>query len=101
MVRNAGFTPRFDLILTNDDAQDLAQRLRVDQSIISFNLIRLDKHSNLIYRSYRYYQKYTLGTTRDLPIDEITFNSRQLSVMLEFFLQMDGLLLLFTKIFCI
>jgi hypothetical protein len=83
MIRNARFVPRFHLILSEEDVQELTQRLQIDKS-------------SFIHRSYGYYRRYTLEQMQHLPINQTTLNSKQLAVMLEFFLQMDGMLVVFS-----
>ena len=86
-----------DSILFPEDTEEVAQRLKVDKSVIVFNLIRLYHHYETIRRLYGYYRWYVLEERRDLPANETVLNSKQIAVLLEFFLQMDGMLLVFFR----
>ena len=78
--------------LSYDDAQQMAQRLRVDMSIIIFNVIRLRGHCHFLLTIHEYYRRNVLHQP-DMIIKEPVLSSKQMVVALEFYLQMDGKLL--------
>ena len=76
--------------LREQDAVDLASRLRVNMSIIHFNADRLAGHSYYLLALHESYRRDVLGK-KDVALKEPTLNSKRMAVALEFYLQMDGL----------
>ena len=78
--------------LSCDDAQEMAQRLRVDMPIIIFNAIRLRSHCCTLLALHEYYRRNILKQP-DMIISQPVLSSKQMVLALEFYLQMDGKLL--------
>jgi hypothetical protein len=83
--------------LSYEDAQQMAQRLRVDIPIIIFNAIRLRSHCYNLLDLHEYYRRNVLKQP-DMIISEPVLSSKQMVIALEFYLQMDGKLLFFDNI---
>jgi hypothetical protein len=75
--------------LSYEDAQQMAQRLRVDMSIIIFNAIQLRGHCCILLELHEYYRRNILKQPV-MIISEPVLSSKQMVLALEFYLQMDG-----------
>ena len=71
------------------DAENLADRLRVDSLILLFNAERLQIFCVYFLKLYERFQRKILGSA--VPqARELTLDSSQMVILLEFHLQMDG-----------
>ena len=81
-----------DFSISGIDARSLADRLRVDVSIITFNADLLRQHCYYFIELYVELQKTVLGE-RNIDLSGSTLDSKEMALALEYFLQMDGKLL--------
>lgn len=75
--------------LSQEDAQEMAQRLQVDSSIVTFNAFRLRDICTAFLLDYERYQRDVLGKV-NVPSEELQLPSKEMTQVLEFFLQIDG-----------
>jgi hypothetical protein len=75
--------------LSSIDIKELSTRLQVNESIIICNADRLRVICERLLESHLYFRRKILGR-RDVALKEPTLNSKQMSLILEFFLQIDG-----------
>jgi hypothetical protein len=78
-----------EFTLSEYDAQELAVRLNVGLSIITFNAEQL---RSICYTLMAFHESFrrNILQEKDVALQEPTFNSKRMSMALEFFLQMDG-----------
>jgi len=84
--------------LREEDAKELSKRLQVNESIISFNANRLRVICLQLLGTHEYFRRKVL-LCKDGPIKERTLNSKEMALLLEFFLQIDGNFLLLLLLF--
>ena len=75
--------------LSEQDADELATRLQVGKGIIIFNAIRLRGTCPWLFGLHEHFRRNHLHRP-DVALQEPTFNSKQMSLALEFYLQIDG-----------
>ncbi|CAF1512793.1 unnamed protein product [Rotaria sordida] len=75
--------------LSEQDANELASRLQVGKSIITFNAQRLRTICHTLLAFHESFRRYVLCKS-DVALKEPTPNSRQMAMALEFYLQIDG-----------
>ena len=75
--------------LSPKDIQELSTRLQVKESIITGNANRLRVICELLLALHEYFRRNIL-VRRDVALEHPTLNSKQMSLLLEFFLQIDG-----------
>ena len=75
--------------LSEQDANELANRLQVSKSIIIYNAIHLDGICPWLFNLHEEFRRNVLYRP-DVALQEPTFNSKQMSLALEFYLQIDG-----------
>ena len=71
------------------DVEELSTRLQVKESIIIYNADRLRVICLRLFGVYQYFRRKVLARP-DVALKEPTLNSKQMSLILEFFLQIDG-----------
>ena len=84
--------------LSYEDAEALATRLHVGKSIITFNADRLRGICYSLLAHHESFRRNVLQQS-DVALKEPTFNSQQMSILLEFYLQIDGKLIYMPIIF--
>ena len=89
---NKGFS------LSEEDAEELDERLQVGKSIITFNADQLRGTCYSILVLHELFRRNVL-LKKDVALKEPTLNSKQIAMALEFYLQMDGKCLHFCKYF--
>ena len=77
------------LLLSEQDATELATRLNVGQSIITFNATRLRSSGMQLLKLHESFRKRIL-LTRPMLLREPVLTSKEMAIALEFFLQIDG-----------
>lgn len=87
---------RFSLL--EEDVHELMARLHIDKSIILFNIERLRGICSRLLELHVFFRR-TFLLQPDVAIQEPILNSKQMSLLLEFFLQMDGLFLFYFVLF--
>lgn len=75
--------------LSKQDAEELAARLRVSMTIITFNADRLRGISQFLCLLHESFRRKILRKP-DVALKEPTLNSKQMAVALEFYLQIDS-----------
>ncbi|CAF1570662.1 unnamed protein product, partial [Rotaria sordida] len=75
--------------LSEQDADELASRLQVGKSIITFNAQRLRSICHALLAFHELFRRYVLCKS-DVALKEPTLNSKQMAMALEFYLQIDG-----------
>ncbi|CAF4688056.1 unnamed protein product, partial [Rotaria socialis] len=70
------------------DIKELSTRLQVDESIIISNANRLRVICHRLLELHEYFRRRVLAI-QDVALNEPTLNSKQMSLILEFFLQID------------
>ncbi|CAF1548429.1 unnamed protein product, partial [Rotaria sordida] len=74
--------------LSEQDAEELATRLQIGKSIITFNADRLRGICCTLLALHELFRQIVLYK-RDVALKEPIFNSKQITVALEFYLQID------------
>ncbi|CAF4742524.1 unnamed protein product, partial [Rotaria socialis] len=74
--------------LSSIDINELSTRLQVKESIIRGNADRLDSICHRLLELHEHFRRETLVRPA-VALDEPTLNSKQMSIVLEFFLQID------------
>lgn len=80
---NGGFS------LSQQDAEELAARLHIGLSIITFNADQLRGICYYLLILHESFRRNVLEK-RDSALQEPTLNSKQMAIALEFYLQIDG-----------
>ncbi|CAF3328711.1 unnamed protein product [Rotaria sp. Silwood2] len=75
--------------LSEQDAEELAMRLKVGKSIITFNADQLRGICSFLLTLHEYFRRNVLFK-KDIALKEPTLNSKQMAMALEFYLQIDG-----------
>ena len=75
--------------LSEEDVEELAGRLQVGKSIITFNAVQLRGICCSLLALHESFQRNVL-LKKDVALKEPTLNSKQMAMALEFYLQMDG-----------
>ncbi|CAF2135325.1 unnamed protein product, partial [Rotaria magnacalcarata] len=70
------------------DAKELSTRLQVNESIIICNANRLRVICDRLLELHEYFRRKEVAI-QDVALNEPTLNSKQMSLILEFFLQID------------
>ena len=78
--------------LSEQDASDLANRFQVGESIITFNADRIRQLSASLFALHEEF-RVTVLKRPNVALAEPILNSKQMSILLEFYLQIDGKLL--------
>ena len=89
MMNNYKYSDPDGFSLCEQDAEELATRLQVGKSIITFNADRLRGHCPYLLGLHEWFRRHILHR-RDVALPEPTLNSKQMAIALEFYLQMDG-----------
>ncbi|CAF5188020.1 unnamed protein product, partial [Rotaria magnacalcarata] len=74
--------------LSSEDAKELSTRLQVNESIIMCNANRLRVICDRLLELHEYFRR-RVTAMQDVALNEPTLNSKQMSLILEFFLQID------------
>ncbi|CAF3296434.1 unnamed protein product, partial [Rotaria sp. Silwood2] len=74
--------------LSSEDIKELSTRLQVNESIIICNANRLRAICDRLLELHEYFRRRVLAI-QDVALNEPTLNSKQMSLILEFFLQID------------
>jgi len=90
MLNNYKYSDQDGFSLSQQDAEELAVRLKVGMSIITFNADRL---RGICYSLLAFHESFRRNVLqkRDVALNEPTLNSKQMVIALEFYLQMDGM----------
>ena len=88
-MSNYQYSSTEEFCLSQEDVEEMAQRLQVDTSIILFNAIRLRDICNMFLLEHEYYRRDVLEQAY-VEMEEPQLQSKQMVTALEFFLQMDG-----------
>ena len=75
--------------LSEQDAEELASRLQIGKSIITFNADRLRGICCFLLALHESFRRNFL-IEKDIALKEPTLNSKQMAMTLEFYLQIDG-----------
>jgi len=75
--------------LSTQDIEELAARLRVGESIITFNADQLRQISYFLCQLHESFRRHILHK-KDVALKEPTLNSKQMALALEFYLQIDS-----------
>ena len=75
--------------LSTQDIEELAARLRVGESIITFNADRLRGISYFLCQLHESFRRHILHK-KDVALKEPRLNSKQMALALEFYLQIDS-----------
>jgi hypothetical protein len=78
-----------DFSLSEQDVEELATRLRVGKSIITFNADHLRGHFGYLFQLHEWFRRNVLKKP-DVGLKETTLSSKQMALALEFYLQIDG-----------
>ena len=90
LMNNYNYSTNDGFTLLEQDAKELAARLCVDLSIITFNAERLRSHCYYLLALHESFRRKILRE-RDVALREPVLNSKQMAVALEFYLQIDGM----------
>lgn len=77
-------------MVSPSDLEDLATRLRVELSILTYNVDRLRSHCHIFGLLHESYRKTILEDSRHVVLRTGPLNSQQMALALEFYLQIDG-----------
>ena len=89
MMNNYHYSDYDGFSLSEQDAEELAQRLQVGKSIITFNAERLRSNCYTLLAMHESFRRNFL-LKKDVALKEPTLNSKQMAIALEFYLQIDG-----------
>jgi len=89
MMNNYNYSDADGFSLSQQDAEELAGRLQVGKSIITFNADRLRGHCYSLCALHESFRRNVLQKP-DVALKEPILNSKQMAVALEFYLQIDG-----------
>lgn len=87
MIKDYDYLGGFGLF--PEDTEELATRLNIGKSIITFNADRLRGICSYLLLLHEKFRKNYLRY-EDVALPEPTLNSKQMAIALEFFLQIDG-----------
>ena len=90
LMNNYNYSTNDGFTLLEQDAKELAARLSVGLSIITFNAERLRSHCYYLPALHESFRRHILRK-RDVALREPVLNSKQMAVALEFYLQIDGM----------
>ncbi|CAF3837935.1 unnamed protein product [Rotaria sp. Silwood1] len=86
LMSNYNYSDGFSL--SEQDAEELATRLQVGKSIITFNADRLRRICHTLLAFHEKFRRHVLFKS-DVSLKEPTLNSKQMAMALEFYLQID------------
>ena len=89
LMTNYTYSSNDGFSLSERDAEQLAERLQVGKSIITFNAEQLRRICHSLLSMHESFRRNILHK-RDVALKEPTLNSKQMALALEFFLQIDG-----------
>jgi len=89
MMNNYDYSKNEEFTLSEEDAQELAARLHVGLSIITFNAERLRSVCYSLMELHELFRRNILQKEY-VALEQPIFNSKQMTIALEFYLQMDG-----------
>jgi hypothetical protein len=89
MMNNYKYSNYALFTLSEQDANELAARLRVHMSIITFNAVQLRGKCYDLCAMHESFRQNVLHK-KDVALKEPPFYSKQMAIVLEFFLQIDG-----------
>ena len=75
--------------MTHADIQAFSQRFHVPETIVLYNADRLDGKCRMFLSSYADFRRKYFGE-KDQVYRDFCFNSKNMAMLLEFYLQMDG-----------
>lgn len=75
--------------MTAADIDEFSQRLHVPKTIVLFNADQLDGSCRIFLSNYVQFRRKFFGEKHRVH-RECSFNSKSMSILLEFYLQMDG-----------
>ena len=90
LMNNYNYSTNDGFTLLEQDAKELAARLCVGPSIITFNAERLRGNCYSLLALHESFRRNILHK-RDTALAEPVLNSKQMAVALEFYLQIDGM----------
>ena len=88
MMNNYNYSNNTIFTLSEQDAEELSKRLQVGMSIITFNAVQLRGHCYHFLALHESFRRDIL-LKKDVALKEPAPNSKQMALMLEFYLQMD------------
>ena len=89
MMNNYDYAFNDGFSLSEQDVEELAARLQVGKSIITFNAQRLRGICCSLLALHESFRRHVL-LKNDVALREPTLNSKQMTMALEFYLQIDG-----------
>ncbi len=90
LMNNYKYSNNEGFQLSEQDVEDLAGRLRVGKSIITFNADRLRGICYYLMALHESFRRKIHRYKRDVASNELILNSKQMALVLEFYLQIDG-----------
>ena len=89
MMNNYDYSDNDGFSLSEQDTEELAARLQVGKSIITFNAEQLRRTCDCILAFHESFRRNVL-LKKDVALKESSLNSKQMAIALEFYLQIDG-----------
>jgi hypothetical protein len=88
-MNNYNYSDNDGFSLSEQDAEELATRLQVGKSIITFNATKLRGNCSTLLTFHESFRRNIL-LINDFALSKPTLNSKQMAMALEFYLQIDG-----------
>ncbi|CAF1575645.1 unnamed protein product, partial [Adineta steineri] len=88
LMNNYKYSDHDGFSLSEQDAEELSKRLQIGKSIITFNANQIRGICYYFLELYKSYRKNIL-LQNDIALEEFILNSKQMIVLLEFYLQID------------
>ncbi|CAF1566022.1 unnamed protein product [Adineta steineri] len=88
LMNNYKYSDHDGFSLSERDAEELSKRLQIGKSIITFNATQIRSICYYFLELYKSFRKNIL-LQNDIALEEFTLNSKQMVVLLEFYLQLD------------
>ncbi|CAF4355565.1 unnamed protein product, partial [Adineta steineri] len=88
LMNNYKYSDHDGFSLSERDAEELSKRLQIGKSIITFNANQIRGICYYFLELYKSFRKNIL-LQNDLALEEFTLDSKQMVVLLEFYLQID------------
>ena len=94
ILKNYQYSNRDSFSLCEQDIEELANRLQVGKSILTFNAGRLRSICYTLLAHHEKFRRQFLGRA-DVALNDLVINSKQMAILFEFYLQIDGISLFF------
>ncbi|CAF1583837.1 unnamed protein product, partial [Adineta steineri] len=88
LMNNYNYSDYDGFSLSEQDAEELSKRLQIGKSIITFNANQIRGICYYFLELYKSFRKNIL-LQHDIALEEFILNSKQMVVLLEFYLQLD------------